>query len=135
MEKTMRQLQQEVDEYIGQFKEGYFSPLAMLARLTEELGELAREVNHYYGKNRKRKRNKKKRFKKNWAIYFCTYMYGEFVTYRFTRSAMQSCINFKHEIVIVGRERKRNDDSNCYRRTTWENGTRSCFSRSSNKTF
>lgn len=31
MEKTMRQLQQEVDEYIGQFKEGYFSPLAMLA--------------------------------------------------------------------------------------------------------
>ncbi|KFZ32473.1 nucleotide pyrophosphohydrolase [Anoxybacillus flavithermus] len=53
MEKTMRQLQQEVDAYIGQFKEGYFSPLAMLARLTEELGELAREVNHYYGENQK----------------------------------------------------------------------------------
>ncbi|WP_027408558.1 nucleotide pyrophosphohydrolase [Anoxybacteroides tepidamans] len=54
-EKTMKQLQQEVDEYISQFKEGYFSPLAMLARLTEELGELAREVNHYYGEKPKKK--------------------------------------------------------------------------------
>ncbi|MEH7236563.1 nucleotide pyrophosphohydrolase [Bacillus sp. JJ1562] len=53
-DKTMKQLQQEVDEYIGQFKEGYFSPLALLARLTEELGELAREVNHYYGEKPKK---------------------------------------------------------------------------------
>jgi NTP pyrophosphatase (non-canonical NTP hydrolase) len=43
--KTMKQLQEEVDAYISQFKEGYFSPLAMLARMTEELGELAREIN------------------------------------------------------------------------------------------
>ncbi|KXG11019.1 hypothetical protein AT864_00102 [Anoxybacillus sp. P3H1B] len=54
-EKTIKQLQKEVDDYIGQFKEGYFSPLAMLARLTEELGELAREVNHYYGEKPKKK--------------------------------------------------------------------------------
>lgn len=47
-------MQKEVDAYIGQFKEGYFSPLAMLARLTEELGELAREVNHYYGEKPKK---------------------------------------------------------------------------------
>ncbi|MEO2076408.1 MAG: nucleotide pyrophosphohydrolase [Bacillus sp. (in: firmicutes)] len=52
--KTMKELQQEVDTYIGQFKEGYFSPLAMLARLTEELGELAREINHYYGEKPKK---------------------------------------------------------------------------------
>lgn len=52
--KTMKQLQEEVDTYIGQFKEGYFSPLAMLARMTEELGELAREVNHYYGEKPKK---------------------------------------------------------------------------------
>lgn len=44
----------EVDTYISQFKEGYFSPLAMLARLTEELGELAREVNHFYGEKPKK---------------------------------------------------------------------------------
>ncbi|MEH7388394.1 nucleotide pyrophosphohydrolase [Bacillus sp. JJ1521] len=53
-DKTMKQLQEEVDAYIGQFKEGYFSPLALLARLTEELGELAREVNHYYGEKQKK---------------------------------------------------------------------------------
>lgn len=53
-EKTIQQLQQEVDTYIGQFKEGYFSPLAMLARMTEELGELAREINHYYGEKPKK---------------------------------------------------------------------------------
>ncbi|WP_066049461.1 nucleotide pyrophosphohydrolase [Robertmurraya korlensis] len=50
----MKQLQEEVDTYISQFKEGYFSPLAMLARMTEELGELAREVNHYYGEKPKK---------------------------------------------------------------------------------
>ncbi|WP_416149734.1 nucleotide pyrophosphohydrolase [Salipaludibacillus sp. HK11] len=53
-EKTMQQMQQEVDSYISQFKEGYFSPLALLARLTEETGELAREINHYYGEKPKK---------------------------------------------------------------------------------
>jgi len=52
--KTMKDMQKEVDAYIGQFKEGYFSPLAMMARLTEEMGELAREVNHYYGEKPKK---------------------------------------------------------------------------------
>lgn len=50
----MQQMQAEVDSYISQFKEGYFSPLAMLARLTEETGELAREINHYYGEKPKK---------------------------------------------------------------------------------
>jgi NTP pyrophosphatase (non-canonical NTP hydrolase) len=59
-EKTMKKMQQEVDAYIGQFKEGYFSPLAMLARLTEELGELAREVNHYYGEKPKKETEKER---------------------------------------------------------------------------
>jgi NTP pyrophosphatase (non-canonical NTP hydrolase) len=53
-DKTMKELQQEVDAYINQFKEGYFSPLALTARMTEELGELAREVNHYYGEKPKK---------------------------------------------------------------------------------
>ncbi|RHW41265.1 nucleotide pyrophosphohydrolase [Neobacillus notoginsengisoli] len=58
--KTVRQLQQEVGDHIGQFKEGYFSPLAMMARLTEELGELAREINHYYGEKPKKQTEKEK---------------------------------------------------------------------------
>nr|WP_035425778.1 nucleotide pyrophosphohydrolase [Halalkalibacterium ligniniphilum] len=53
-EKSMKEMQREVDAYISQFKEGYFSPLAMLARMTEEVGELAREVNHYYGEKPKK---------------------------------------------------------------------------------
>ncbi|MCL8209223.1 MAG: nucleotide pyrophosphohydrolase [Actinomycetia bacterium] len=46
---TLDELQAAVDAWIGQFAEGYFEPLAMVARLTEELGELAREVSHAYG--------------------------------------------------------------------------------------
>ncbi|MFS8630788.1 MAG: nucleotide pyrophosphohydrolase [Bacillales bacterium] len=53
-EKTLKELQAEVHTYISQFKEGYFSPLAMTARMAEELGELAREVNHYYGEKPKK---------------------------------------------------------------------------------
>ncbi|MFA8438022.1 nucleotide pyrophosphohydrolase [Pueribacillus sp. YX66] len=52
--KTMKEIQLEVHKYITQFKEGYFSPLAMLARMSEELGELAREINHYYGEKPKK---------------------------------------------------------------------------------
>ncbi|WP_432368432.1 nucleotide pyrophosphohydrolase [Staphylococcus chromogenes] len=54
MEKSMKMMQQEVDNYISQFKAGYFSPLANLARLTEEVGELAREINHYHGEKQKK---------------------------------------------------------------------------------
>lgn len=52
--RSLYSMQQEVDEYIQQFKVGYFSPLAQLARLTEEVGELAREVNHAYGEKSKK---------------------------------------------------------------------------------
>jgi NTP pyrophosphatase (non-canonical NTP hydrolase) len=41
--------QKEVHDWIDQFEEGYWEPLAMLARVTEEVGELAREINHRYG--------------------------------------------------------------------------------------
>jgi len=42
-------IQKEVDDYISQFKEGYFPPLSMLARMTEELGEVARALSHHAG--------------------------------------------------------------------------------------
>lgn len=54
----MKEMQHEVNQYISQFKAGYFSPLANLARLTEEVGELAREINHSHGE---RKRNQQKK--------------------------------------------------------------------------
>jgi NTP pyrophosphatase (non-canonical NTP hydrolase) len=52
--KTLAEMQREVDAYISQFKEGYFSPLATLARMAEEVGELAREVNHRFGEKPKK---------------------------------------------------------------------------------
>lgn len=46
---SFKPMQAEVDAWISQFEEGYFAPLPMLARVTEEVGELARALMHHYG--------------------------------------------------------------------------------------
>ncbi len=51
---SVQDMQKRVDAFISQFEEGYFSPMSMLARFTEEIGELAREVNHVYGEKPKK---------------------------------------------------------------------------------
>lgn len=51
----LKEIQQRVDHWIGQWKEGYWSPLSNLARLTEEVGELARAINHLHGEKTKKK--------------------------------------------------------------------------------
>ena len=51
---NIREAQEKVDEWISQFEEGYWPPLTNLARLTEEVGELAREMNHRFGHKTKR---------------------------------------------------------------------------------
>lgn len=51
---TLREAQEAVDRWISRFDEGYWPPLANLARLTEEVGELARELNHRYGSKPKK---------------------------------------------------------------------------------
>lgn len=50
----IKEAQRTVDGWIQQFEEGYWSPLTNLARLMEEVGELAREVNHRFGQKRKK---------------------------------------------------------------------------------
>lgn len=50
----LKELQEAVDAWIGQYEAGYWPPLANLARLTEEVGELAREINHHHGPKRKK---------------------------------------------------------------------------------
>ncbi|UOB19648.1 nucleotide pyrophosphohydrolase [Macrococcus armenti] len=52
--KTLHEMQNEVDTYIRQFKVGYFTPMENMVRLTEEVGELAREINHVYGPKQKK---------------------------------------------------------------------------------
>ena len=51
---TIREAQAAVDRWIARFEEGYWPPLSNLARLTEEVGELARELNHRYGSKPKK---------------------------------------------------------------------------------
>jgi len=54
MGKTLREWQEIVDEWIQQYGGGYWEPLSNLARVTEEVGELARLVNHLYGEKPKK---------------------------------------------------------------------------------
>jgi NTP pyrophosphatase (non-canonical NTP hydrolase) len=51
---SLAESQQRVDAWISRFEEGYFDPLTNLARLTEEVGELARELNHRFGRKTKK---------------------------------------------------------------------------------
>ncbi len=51
---TLAAAQAAVDAWIGQFRDGYWPPLANLARLVEEVGALARELNHRYGPKTKK---------------------------------------------------------------------------------
>ena len=51
---SLSESQARVHAWISRFEEGYFHPLTNLARLTEEVGELAREINHRYGQKTKK---------------------------------------------------------------------------------
>ena len=53
--RTLGEVQQEVDHLIKEeWQSTYWAPLSSLARLTEEVGELAREINHRYGEKPKK---------------------------------------------------------------------------------
>ncbi len=53
--RTLGDVQQEIDHLIKQeWHSNYWTPLSSLARLTEEVGELAREINHRYGEKPKK---------------------------------------------------------------------------------
>lgn len=50
----LKEAQARVDVWISRFDEGYWPPLTNLARLIEEVGELAREMNHRFGHKTKK---------------------------------------------------------------------------------
>ncbi len=53
--RTLHDVQKEIDDLIrAEWHSHYWTPLASLARLTEEVGELAREINHSYGEKPKK---------------------------------------------------------------------------------
>jgi NTP pyrophosphatase (non-canonical NTP hydrolase) len=49
---SLAPLQKQVDDWIANHTNGYFAPLMMLARLTEELGELSRAISHKHGEKK-----------------------------------------------------------------------------------
>lgn len=51
---SLKKIQKEVDDWMGQYVEGYWKPHEILVCLTEETGELAREVNHKFGPKKKK---------------------------------------------------------------------------------
>ena len=51
---ALKKIQKEVDGYIKQLKVGYFKPFEILARLIEEVGEVARELNHMFGPKKRK---------------------------------------------------------------------------------
>src|SRR3989338_9627732 len=51
---TLNELQKEIDDWAQQFTTPYWKPHEIIARLAEETGELAREVNHIYGPKKKK---------------------------------------------------------------------------------
>ena len=51
---SLKDVQRDVDEWVKQFKVEYFKPLEIMAALTEELGELSREINNRYGPRTKK---------------------------------------------------------------------------------
>ncbi len=50
----IEQFQKDVDKWTGQFTPQYWTPHEILARITEEVGELSREVNARFGPKKKK---------------------------------------------------------------------------------
>lgn len=50
----LKDIQKQVDDWVTQYRIGYWKPHEILARLMEETGELAREINHRYGPKKKK---------------------------------------------------------------------------------
>ncbi len=50
----LKEIQKQVDDWVKRYKIGYFKPFEILAHLTQEVGELAREVSHLHGAEKKK---------------------------------------------------------------------------------
>jgi len=50
----LKELQDRVDEWVRQYKIGYWKPHEVYARLGEEVGEVGREINHKFGPKKKK---------------------------------------------------------------------------------
>ena len=51
---NLGEYQKKVDNWIKEETDGYWSPQGVMLRLVEEVGELAREVNHRFGEKKRK---------------------------------------------------------------------------------
>ena len=51
---SLKEKQKEVDEWVKEHAGGYWPALEQMARLSEETGEVARELNHIHGTKKKK---------------------------------------------------------------------------------
>lgn len=51
---SFKKIQKDVDDWVSQNVAGYWKPHDNLASLIEEVGELAREINHKFGPKKKK---------------------------------------------------------------------------------
>jgi NTP pyrophosphatase (non-canonical NTP hydrolase) len=51
---SLQDYQQQIDDWMQQHETPYWTPLSQFARLTEEVGELGRVLNHTYGQKVKK---------------------------------------------------------------------------------
>ena len=51
---SLQDFQERVDQWISEIGGGYWSPLAMLAALVEEVGEVARIINYIEGEKKRK---------------------------------------------------------------------------------
>lgn len=47
--QALSDLQKQIDDILQQYEKPYWEPLSNVARLAEEVGEVARIINHTYG--------------------------------------------------------------------------------------
>lgn len=55
MTMSLADYQDQIDQMLQEYEKPYWHPLSQLARLSEEVGEAARILNHHYGDKPKKK--------------------------------------------------------------------------------
>lgn len=50
----LKDIQKDVDNWVSQYKISYFKPLEIMGAITEEVGELAKEINNRFGPRTKK---------------------------------------------------------------------------------
>ena len=58
MAQTLGHIQKQIDEILQGYEKPYWEPLSNIARLVEEVGEVARIINHRYGDKPKKSEEK-----------------------------------------------------------------------------